>query len=329
MSKFKKNFGIQKEDEEQEVALGTGLLNNVSKSLVTEKIDETIYIDMDRIRSNKKNEYSIGDLEDLADSIRLGNGIWQNLIVKPMDDAGFYELTTGERRLRAAKILRDRGEYPQEFHNKVPCSIKDPNDIDLPLSPENKEVFSILLTNKYRNKTDGDTLMEIRRWKEIFTELRKNGIETLTMKPEGKKEVEVEGNVTELQIKGVRTRELVANKMDISTGQVSRFENIEKKGSQAVIESLMNNKIDLPTAEKIAHMPKEEQTAFMEENGEHITLDAVQRYSQAKEKKVTVSSEELQDDLERIKEMPQDVELTEKEYKCYKKCIAQLIKIFG
>ena len=91
--------------------------------------EERIYIDMDLIQPNSKNEYSTEDLEDLAAAIKMAGGIWQDLIVKPQNEDGYYVLTTGERRWRAACLLRDRGEYPEKYQGKVPCQIKDTSDL--------------------------------------------------------------------------------------------------------------------------------------------------------------------------------------------------------
>ena len=49
---------------------------------------------MDLIQPNSKNEYSTEDLEDLA-AIKMAGGIWQDLIVKPQNEDGYYVLTTG------------------------------------------------------------------------------------------------------------------------------------------------------------------------------------------------------------------------------------------
>ena len=103
--------------------------------------EERIYIDMDLIQPNSKNEYSTEDLEDLAAAIKMAGGIWQDLIVKPQNEDGYYVLTTGERRWRAACLLRDRGEYPEKYQGKVPCQIKDTSDLPLQLGEENKENF--------------------------------------------------------------------------------------------------------------------------------------------------------------------------------------------
>ena len=85
---------------------------------------ETVYIDMDKLRPNSNNMYSMSQIEKLGDLIKLSRGILQNIIVLPADEEGVYTITTGERRWRAARLLRDKGLYPEKFEGKVPCTIR-------------------------------------------------------------------------------------------------------------------------------------------------------------------------------------------------------------
>lgn len=332
MGKFKKSFGEPKSDEE--VQLGMGLLNEVSKSMVVERKDETVYIDMNRLKPNDMNHYSIEDIEDIGEAIRMAGGILQNIIVKPADEDGYYTITTGERRWRGAQWLKERGEYPKKLNNRVPCTIKEPDEFDLPLDKKNKEMFAILVTNKYREKTDGDKFMELRQWKEIFTELRKSGVEYLHMK--GSTEADVEDvrepeESTGIKMKGVPTRELIAKQMNISTGQVSRLDEVDRKGSESVVNGLLSNKIDLSTAQKLAKLPAVEQDRIMEHFGKDDTKKRITESLKNLEEKQKLSKRELLDDMmeitDAIEEQGVFLELKQKEYEKYKKCIKQLVKI--
>lgn len=340
VGKFKRNFGEPK-DNEEEVQLGMGLLNDVSKSMVTEIKQDTIYIDMDRLKPNAMNEYSISDIEEMGEAIKMAGGILQNILVKPADEDGYYTITTGERRWRGAKWLKEKGDYPKELSNRVPCTIMEPNEINLPLSSENKELFSILVTNKYREKTDGDRLMEMRRWKEIFAELRKNGVEYLNMKGGAGITEDTEEPTPEVQeeqgirIKGERTRQLVANQMGVSTGTISRFEKVEKKASPTVLEGLLSNKMDLSTAEQFAKMPEEKQEHLMQEfdSKEKITTKDVQDY-QINPQKIKCKKEdvvaEIRQILEEVEKFESDlIEMSEADYSKLIKNIHQIKKIIN
>ncbi len=275
------------------------------KNVEQEKAKTTVYLDMDLLQPNKRNEYQMTEIEKLSAMIKLAGGILQNIIVSPADEEGHYTITTGERRWRAARLLRDRGEYPETLNNKVPCTIQNPQEIDLPLDAEGKEDFSILVTNQYRSKTDGEKYMEYRKWQGIIKQLRRAGVEYLPLGYDDDED-------KRLEIKGTSTRELIATQMGISTGQVSRYENVEKRGSNDLIERLMKDEMNLSEAEKeIENQKKENQRR---KNGKQLTVH-----------KDTVISE-LSEIISAVKD--EQLILTEAQYKKYKDAMKQLKKVF-
>lgn len=340
MSKYKKL-----EKGEEKIQVGGWLLQDApgQQDFIQGEEDKTVYIDMDKIKPNKNNKFSKEELEELAQLIKLGGGIWQNLIIKPAGADGMYELTTGERRWRAAGILRDRGEYPERFHNKVPCTIKDPDNLELPLGQESKEMFSILVTNKYRDKTDGDRMMEFQEWKKIYEELRSHGVQVLFndgtyLTKKDMREIDT-ADLEELhaekgegvQIGGVKTRELVANAMNTSTGQISRYENIEKKASEAVLNRLLSDDINLGEAEQLTALPKETQDKLVSEKSEEggISKEKVEEEKARHMPRVKLSCEEFRNDMDELNSFftDEEIELMEKDYKKYRKYIAEIRKI--
>lgn len=302
----------------QPVKLGEGLLNPASKKLAVDLMNIE-YIDMDLIDPNSKNEYSIEGIEQLAQMIKMSGGIEQPLIVCEKEN-GRYNLTTGERRWLSAKLLRDRGEW--KHGNSVPCVVKDPKKIDLPLSDDLKETFAILVTNQYRDKTDGDKLLEIRKWKSIFDELRKNGVEYATFMVGEEEE--------KRKIKGEKTRVLVAEQMHETPAQIGRFEKLDHHGSDELVQAVLDNRITLSTAETVMKMPPKAQTEFLSEtNNKQITTKEAQQYKSKIEEKIKMDDKEFKRDIEEIQKKlsGREVILTESEHKKYKKCIAQLAKI--
>ncbi len=349
MGKFKKE--LKPKEGAEELQIGSWLLppDKIEKTDDTENSgkkeeweDQTVYIDMDSLRANGRNAYSVEDLEEMADAIVMAGGILQNLIVKPADADGIYEITTGERRWRGAMLAREQERYPAEYGNKVPCVIRDPRDVALPLSDESKEMFSILVTNQYREKTDGDIFMEIREWKKIFSELRKQGTEYLALKrfadteagmeTDGIDQEEKEPAGAGIQIKGVPTRELVGRQMGISTGQVSRFENVEKNASEAVLESLMRDEITLGEAESLVSLPEPEQEELLEKKEQtgSIPKEQIRKKQEERQEKIRFPKEKFMADTQSLMALIGDGgrELTEEQYKKYQKCMAQLRKIF-
>lgn len=70
-----------------------------------EKIDTILQIEVNKIKSNPyqpREEFDEASLKELAESIKQ-KGVIQALTIRKLED-GSYELITGERRLRAAKI---------------------------------------------------------------------------------------------------------------------------------------------------------------------------------------------------------------------------------
>lgn len=68
-----------------------------------------------------------------------------------------------------------------------------------------------------RDKTYADIATEIREWKEIYSELRKKGIECITL---GKND---KGEEIKQEIKGKKTRELISEQLGISNGQIAKY----------------------------------------------------------------------------------------------------------
>lgn len=199
---------------------GNGLLNEESKKLA-QKTMSIKYIPMDEIDPNRENFYSIAGIDGLANLIKL-SGLQQPLVVMQKED-GRYLLLTGERRLTAIKKLHENGDWG----DVVPCIIQNLDDMDLPLSDDKKLKMNMMVTNQMRDKTDADIATEIREWKEIYSELRKKGIECISL---GKND---KGEEIKQEIKGKKTRELISEQLGISNGQIANIgetKNLRKEG---------------------------------------------------------------------------------------------------
>lgn len=291
----------------------------------TVKDGETVYLDMDKLRPNSKNMYSMSQIEKLGDLIKLSGGILQNIIVLPEDEEGYYTITTGERRWRAARLLREKGLYPEKFEGKVPCTIRSLDDIDLPISKEMKEQFAILTTNQYRDKSDGEKMMEMQEWKKIIAALREAGAEYLPMHlTDGEK----------VKIKGTPTRELLAGQLGVSTGQIARMETVEKKGSPQLLDMLMNDSMDLSAAEEMLRLNEQEQNETLQQlkrkQRNKITKTEVKAQVEKKLEKKQLDRNTVQAELEKItNNMADTVTLTDSEYKSYTKLVDKLKKILN
>lgn len=328
MSKFKRKG-------EEELQVGAGLLSPVSKTADVSSY-EVVNIDMDLIAPNEKNDFSIDELDELAELIVMSDGILQPLILLPeRNEQGMYILTTGERRWRAAKLLKEQGRYPAKYKNTVPCIFRDPKDIELPLSNDTKELFSIMVTNQYRHKKEADQLMEVKNWTRIFQELKDNGEEYI---PEqlallaGTARYGENGEYEEYEperLVGQKMKTLVSAHVGISEGKVQQINKVEKNASDELMDKLLNNEVSFAAAEKMLEMPEEEQNKLLEETtGEKIEVKEVEKRIEEIEKKKVISKQQVESDLKKILERcSQEVELGSKEYKKYLNALNQLERV--
>ena len=331
-------MGKFKRDMNREIQLGAGLLSPVSLEAREDIREEQItYISMDMITPNKLNDFSMDSLEQLAELIVTSGGILQPLIVMPKkNEEGKYILTTGERRWRAAQLLREQGRYPEKYQEKVPCIFRDPEDLEMNISGENKEKFAILSTNQTREKTDGDKMRELQYWTDIFTDLRKNGE---THIPEalaafaGVAKYDEEGEYIPEQLAGKRTKDLVMQYGDISSGEYARMRAVQNNASEELMNKLLANEISFSAVREAVKLPEEEQEKLLEEmEGKRIELSDVEKKHAEVQGNIELNKEELVTEVETLleylkKKKGHKVEFTVKEYKKYANCIKQLERL--
>ena len=318
----------EKKMEKPQGGIGTGLLNSESTKMQTVKM-EIEYIKISDIIPNKKNQFSMDGIEELAQLIDQ-NGLEQPLVVRK-DEKGNYVLLTGHRRLKAIQQLQGEGKWAID---SVPCVVKNLDDIKLPLSQDLKENLAILSTNQTREKTEADKLLEYRMFTEIYKELKSQGV---TCIPVG---VDQNGEEITQEFKGVKKRKFVAGVMGVSTGQVSKYETVEKKGVEELKNAMLDNKVNIQTAEKIAKMDPEEQKEIIAKNDviNSDTLMVHEKEKEEKERGKTAKTKEHMIDArtwaEDIKELTEGIEkkavyLDEKQYMSYLKALKNLEKILA
>lgn len=323
------------------LSVGAGLLNQQSQNAEIQK--RTEYIQYDRIHPNPRNEMSMTGLETLANQIK-NSGLEQPLVVYQQED-GEYMLLTGERRYRAIGMLIENGEWAKD--KPVECKVKDLDKMSLPLDFEGKEMLSILVTNQNRTKTDADKAFEIENWTKLISELRKKGVEYLVSG------YDESGNFIQTgKISGESTKDIIAEQMGISSGQVAKFNKVSAHGTDELKNALKENRININNAAKVASMEKEDQDEFIaaalesKEEGEQITSDDVAKavYEQKPVKKLPKKEKDKEQlpegyidvktfkkDLKDIQIMLnaiQGVQLTDSQYSEYCRYITGLKKLF-
>lgn len=300
--------------------VGAGLLSDVSKGAV---VMDVVNIPRDQIQKNPNNHYSISGIDSLAESIKQ-YGLLQPLHV--METENGYRLLGGERRLTAIDtLIKDDAVSDWTEDTLIPCVVKDAEDVKLDLSPENKERYAIITSNReQRAYTDGDRYMEIQEWKKIIDELRSKGIEYING-------VDEEGNEKKVGIKGEKTRDILAQATGMSRGQINNYETVHNSGTDKLKDALLQGKISVSTAAKAAKdLTDEEQDSIAEavEKGEKVSPADIA--AQAKKEYVLTQTEfkkDIKNILSAIKE--KEISLDGKEQEKYHFHIRQLEKLIG
>lgn len=144
---------------------------------------ELRYIPLRMIDRNPKNFYSTDGIDELAENIRLF-GLMEPLIVR-QQPSGRYTLVSGHRRRLALRKLAEEKNSPDAFSEPVACLV-EPEDAPLPgiepgganeiiarhLADELKLIYANADT---RVMSSADTAQQVRRIRELFTELQDLG----------------------------------------------------------------------------------------------------------------------------------------------------------
>ncbi len=193
-------------------------VNGVEKQGFTEELD------INSLVPSKNNFYGIREIEELAASIKE-NGLMHNLVVRDIGN-GKYEIISGERRYTALKKLG---------YEKVPCQIREINDLDA-------ELMLIHANLEQRELTPTEKIEGIKRLENIYKKKRKNG-----EKLDGK------------------TRDLIGKDLGLSGVQVGRYKKIGKDLIPELKEKLNKEDITLTQAHTLSSLTKEEQKIIHDE----------------------------------------------------------------
>ena len=270
-----------KGNDNSTIKVGSGLMEAMNmKSAEMEEIQVT----HDQIHTTDKNDWSMKEeeIKELAELIR-DVGILNPPILKKVGDKD-YEIVAGERRYRAMGYLIQEGIWSSD--RKIKVHIFNPNLITLPLTDEEKEDYVRLAENSgQRNKTDGDLLLQMRGYQSIYTSLREKG-----------------------ELTGINTRMLLAADMKISPSKVAQLQKVENRGSEALVQALLDDQVTVSTAQKIADMPEKEQEEFItevstkKEPGEKIERIDILKFQNEKDSKALTGKPTVEENSENTEE---------------------------
>ena len=236
---------------------------------------EITYIPRDEIYKNPKNEYSISDIENLADLIYV-MGLREPLGVKP--EGSGYKLIEGERRLTAIDKLIADGKWEGD----IPCIIREKElkvNLDI-LSDEEKEILEIAGTNAGQRKySEADYLFEVEKLEPIYKKLKASGIGEFTYESDT-------GEKITQSLTGKKSRELLAERLNVSPAQVGKISKVANSGTEELKEAVKDGTANIAVAAEIAAMEKEDQKRLIEqhqkENGKAISKKDVEAFKNGK-----------------------------------------------
>ncbi len=188
-------------------------------------------IPIELLKPSAKNVYGIRDMEELAASIE-SMGLMHNLLVKPLDAEGRYEIISGERRYRACMMLHEAD--PARFAT-VPCKVTEAEGDAL------GELRLIYANATARELTDYEKTYQAGRIKELFRQLRAEGY----------------------SFQG-RMRDIVAEMLSVSPTQMARMESINERLSDGFKQAFASGAIGISTAYDASTLPKAKQAEVLD-----------------------------------------------------------------
>lgn len=187
--------------------------------------EEIVLVDVYDLEPSKENFYQVDD--GLKRSVELV-GILQPLLVKKPEN-GKYRIIAGHRRRLAVLALMEEGKEARRY---VPCVFKK-EDV--------RDRLAIILANRFRDKTDWEKMMEV---------------------------VEAEGLARELKEDyqlGGRTREVLAEMMGMSQGQIGRYKAIYNHLDVGLMEEFREGTIGFSAVAELCGLPGESQRAAVKQ----------------------------------------------------------------
>ncbi len=225
-------------------SLTDGMLNGISKNIEKANTLEAKnnfkveYIDINDIRRNEKNFYEIVNVDELAEDIKM-NGLNHNLVVRQLEN-GTYELISGERRYTALNKLVQEGN---ELFALVPCKVIEANDIDA-------EIILIQANAQTRELTEIEKLEQVKRLKELYNTKKANG-------------ENIPGKI----------RNLIANDLNLSATQVSRYESINNNLIPELKEILENGNLTIANASEFSVLSEDNQKVILDIINDKVELN--------------------------------------------------------
>lgn len=221
---------------------------------------------------SKENFYDVNKHMDLVNSIKLV-GILQPLLLSESEEADKYNIKAGHRRREACLYLVEQEGLEQYRH--IPSIIK----------PEQDDIvgkLTIIMANRFRNKTDWEKMQEVIQTEALLTELKGNKNLNKQMREQLKEMLGIEND------QNMKTRDFVAEILGMSSTQVGRYNAIYKNLCMECMEVFKQNLINVSVAAEMAGLSPEWQMGAYEilrKNGSLQISDITKLKQQEKDSK--------------------------------------------
>lgn len=198
---------------------------------------------------SERNNYSVDNIRELANAIRLAGGIKQNLLARKKSPDE-YELIAGHRRRRAVEYLVE--ELGLDEYAMVPVHVEREGDL---LS----EVNLILTNCGARERSDWEKMMEVERLTELLkamqagSEEERGRFQALFGKEPG--------------MGGRELRRLVAESLGLSETKVAQLNHINRSLIPELKEQFKEGEMGVSAANGAAALPEEEQRELAGKKG--------------------------------------------------------------
>ncbi len=191
---------------------------------------------------NRENKYSLGEIEELANMIRLAGGISEPLFARKRAP-GEYELISGHRRRLAVIYLVEK--LGLEQFRLVPVHLENLDDIMA-------RVTLYIANAGQRNKTDHDRMIEVVGLTESLESLR-------TGTPEHQEKFRELTGLEPQFAQANDIRAAVAEKLGLSVTKTAQLKHINNKLEPELKEKFKKQEIGYSAADKAASLPPESQ----------------------------------------------------------------------
>lgn len=235
---------------------------------------------------SKDNFYDVTKHMDLVNSIKL-LGVLQPVLLSESEEPDKYNIKAGHRRREACLYLVEQEGLEQYRH--IPSIIK----------PEQDDVMgklTIIMANRFRNKTDWEKMQEAIQTEELLAELKGNKSLSKQMKEQLKEMLGIEND------QNMKTRDFVAEILGTSSTQIGRYNVIYKKLCAECMEVFKKNFINVSVAAEMAGLsPEWQMEAFeiLQKNGSLQISDITKLKQQEKESKPIEGQQTLDVELNR------------------------------